>query len=206
MRPAWRPWRKRPRGRAPDEARSARLARLEALVDVSGADLSRLTDDELSIEILDLARCIAADPEAPADLREDCRRKVVEIEDGIRWQAALGKHPIYAATLERLNKLMLNFVPAIAGHVGRGGSSVEVQDLAKPGVMERRAALRSRCDIKALIAVGASEAVPVTFDEWSGPRVISDGELAQLRRNYPAILLRPDVQALIAEGGAAGHA
>ena len=70
-----------------------RLARLEARVDISNADLSRLTDDELSIKLLDLSRRIAADPEAPAEIRADCQRRVMEIEDDIRRQALARRAP-----------------------------------------------------------------------------------------------------------------
>lgn len=52
---------------------------------------------------------------------------------------------------------------AIFGSVGRENGWAEVADLEKPQVMERRAALRSRPDIRELIEAGAKEVAAVNF-------------------------------------------
>ncbi len=57
-----------------------RLSKLEAILDIESMDLSWLTDDELKMELLDCSRSIAADPAAPAELREQMTQQVAELQ------------------------------------------------------------------------------------------------------------------------------
>ncbi len=141
---------------------SARLAKLEERL-APDDRLEMLTNDELSVTLLDTLRQIVADTELGPDERAAAAVKVAKTEADARWQAALARHPAYAAALNRVRELIPGFVPAIFGQAGCENGWVEVADLEKPQVMERRAALRSRPDIQSLIEAGAKETAPVDF-------------------------------------------
>lgn len=130
-----------------------RLSRLEAVVDVKGADLSRLTDDELKMEILDCSRSIAANPSAPAEVREQAAQHVAESEDGIRRQALARREPSYSEHLAKVaGSRFPDYVPCVCGDLTANPGSLEYQDLNKPQIMERRAAILARPDVQALLA------------------------------------------------------
>lgn len=139
-----------------------RLARLEQRLPADD-DLWTLTYDEVAVLLLDEARKNAADESFAPDVRAASAEVAAGVEAEIRWQAALANHPTYAAALERLGELIAGFVPAIAGYIGSANGSSEVADLEKPQVMERRAVLRSRPDIRDLIEAGGRENPVVEF-------------------------------------------
>ncbi len=140
----------------------ARLAKLEERMSPD-TSLEALTNDELSAILLDVLRHSAADAELGQDERAAVAAELARVEADARWQAALARHPAYAAALDRMRDLIPDFVPAIFGSVGCENGWVEVADLEKPRVMDRRAALRSRPDIQELIEAGAKETAPVDF-------------------------------------------
>jgi hypothetical protein len=76
----------------------------------------------------------------------------------------LARLPAYAAALAQLREQIPGFVPAIFGEAGSEDGWVEIQDLDKPQVMERRDGLRTRSDIEALIETGAREPAAVEFE------------------------------------------
>ena len=135
-----------------------RLERLEAKAPDATA-LGNLSDDELSIRVLDLLRRADDAPDLTADERAGFRKRREVIEAGIRYQASLSLRPSYQAHLDRIRAQRPDHVPAIFGsHIGGGmfsdGGFVEHLESRRPVNMRRRAELRTRPDIAALIEEG----------------------------------------------------
>jgi len=137
-----------------------RLQRLKAvMLPPAGADAIRaLPRDELQVRIMDLSRKMAADPDYPQADRDEAAARVARIEDGIRHQARAHLEPVYAKHLAYVSGGRPGYVPAVCaichdhGFVDAGRA--EYEDLHKPRIMARRAALRARPDIARLIAEG----------------------------------------------------
>ena len=139
-----------------------RLDKLEsALLPPAGADALRLlSDDELEIAIMVLSRRAGSDPSFSPAEQQDAARRVAGIESSIRHMAAAQREPAYAARLAILMAAHPGFVPAVCCGYQHGAEPIhtgweEQTDLRMPRIMERRAALRTRPDIAALIAEGA---------------------------------------------------
>jgi hypothetical protein len=146
--------------------RSARIARLEQRFLTEGQlDLKSLTFDELAVMLLDASRDAAANESLSQDQRRRAADQVAKLEAGVRWQAALARLPAYAAALDQLCQQIPGFVRAIFCEAGSKDAKAEIRDLDKQRVMERRACLRMRPDIRDLIEAGARENAPVEFDD-----------------------------------------
>lgn len=135
-----------------------RLERLEAKTPDATA-LSSLSDDELNIRYLDLLRKVEDGPDLAEEARECFRNRRQVIEAGIRYQASLHLRPGYQTHLARILAQRSDHVPAIFGfHISDGvfsdGGFVEYQNDQRTVDMRRRAELRARPDIAALIAEG----------------------------------------------------
>ncbi len=76
---------------------------------------------------------------------------VEEIEAGIRAQAAMRRRPEYAKHIARVQGARATYVPSVCGREGRANSGLEYEDLHRPKIMERRAAIFARPDVQALI-------------------------------------------------------
>lgn len=132
---------------------AVRLSLLEAVVDVEGADPSRLTRDELYMRLLDLSRSVVADPSTPAPAREEAERCIAEIEGGIRRQALARRAPGYKRHLAQIAGTRFpDYVPCVCGDPTVEAGMLEYHDLDKPRVMERRAAILARPDVQAVLA------------------------------------------------------
>lgn len=144
----------------------ARLSKLEAIVDTESMDLSWMTSDEVTMELLDLSRALGADPAIPIEERERMTQQAADIEDGIQRQALARREPGYAEYLAQVAGTRFpDYVPCICGDLmgypGSNPRSLEYCDLDKPRIMERRAAILARPDVQALLAyvdVAASHA------------------------------------------------
>ena len=137
-----------------------RIARLESSIDPSGSGLSHLTDDEVSIRLLDTARAFLACDDAPVEYPELCAQAaatVAELEAGIVATAAHQCTPGYdkhIAWVQGDRADLRPYVPAVFGS--------EYDGLDRTRIMERRAALRARPDVQALIEQGKASAADIT--------------------------------------------
>ena len=127
----------------------ALLRRLDRMEIRTGADnpLRNLTDDELNVALLDAGHAVLANPEL-ASMHEQTGAAVREIEDAIRAHARRVRSPDYARHLEWVSIGYADYVPSLCGD--------EYDGLRHPKIMKRRAALRARADVRALIAEGES--------------------------------------------------
>ena len=129
-----------------------RLAKLEAASDPSGTGLAHLTDDEFTMYFLDVSRLIAADDTATAERRAAAAERVASIEAGIKAQAALRRSPGYDKHLAWVQGKLPSYTPAVFADMdGRANGMLEYADMARPRIMQRRAAILARPDIRAII-------------------------------------------------------
>jgi hypothetical protein len=129
-----------------------RLARVGArLGPAKNAELvDHMTDDELEITILDLARTMSADPTSTPEKIAEARARITLIEGRITAAARKQQSPEY--------KLHLAWLRRLWDEDRRGPYVCDLLDQAsgygdweRPNVMARRQALRERADIAALI-------------------------------------------------------
>ena len=133
-------------------AHERRLAKLEAATDPSRTGLAHLTDDEIAVHLLDASRLIAADETATLEERAAAAGRVVTVEVGVRAQAALRRSPGYDAHLAHVARGRSDYVPAIFADMdGRANGMLEYSDLHRPNIMQRRAAILARPDIRAIV-------------------------------------------------------
>ena len=133
-----------------------RIARLEASIDPAGSGLSHLTDDEVSIRLLDTARAFLACDAAPVEYPELCAQAaltVAELEASIVAMAAHQCTPGYDKHIAWVQGDRADLRPYVLAVFGS-----EYDGLDRTRIMERRAALRARPDVQALIAQGIAAA------------------------------------------------
>ena len=112
------------------------------------------TWDEIQIRLLDLCRKASVATNVSADDRAHAAARVAKIEAGIKAQAKLRREPGYERHIAYVASGRPDYGPAVCGWDGAANGMVEYDDLDRPGVMERRAAILARPDVHALIAEG----------------------------------------------------
>lgn len=137
-----------------------RVCRLEREVPAT-YDFESWAYEDLSLHILDTTPGLLAGG-FPEEYNAEFQEGYEQVKAGIRHQASLRNHPAYGAALAVLHAEVPGFVPAVAGMGRAVDGSIEVMDLNKPGLFERRTAYLARPNVRELIEDGSRHPVELT--------------------------------------------